>query len=116
MYYRLIKYVDRLWKESLAQSGSVGDYLVPAAAEEYVASQVSCVFCGTKPGKTDEPLRSVHAGMNACSSAPVETQNQAIENVPEHYTALLGAFPSSEEFQASISEPESESDLIPDKE
>jgi hypothetical protein len=106
MYDRLIKHVDWLWKRSLTQS-PVADCLMPAAAE---ASRVNRVCCRTKSGKTDEPIREVHAEMEARSSTPVETYSQAIKNVPEHYTALLGAFPSSEEFQSFVSEPENESD------
>ncbi|MDR1455388.1 MAG: hypothetical protein LBJ01_07035 [Tannerella sp.] len=114
LYHRLTKAVDWLWKGNLTQS-SIANCLVPAAAEECVVTQVNCTCCGTKSDRADNPRRDVRAGTDACPSAPEKTQPPAIENVPEHYTALLGAFPSSEEFQASISEPESESEAMPEK-
>ncbi|MDR2765383.1 MAG: hypothetical protein LBB90_10200 [Tannerella sp.] len=119
MYYRLrlTKYTDWLWKGSQTWSSIAGCLLpTPTTAEEYVASHVNCACCGTN-GKTDELPRDVHAETNACSSsAPAETQNPTIQIKNEHYTALLGAFPSSEEFQASFSAPESESDVTSEKE
>jgi hypothetical protein len=111
MYYR---YVDWLWREGLTQS-SIADCLVPAAAEECIASHVNGAFCGTEPDQRGERLRNA-AETNAGSSAPVESPPPMIQNVLEHYTALLSAFPSREEFRVSASEPESETDVTAGKE
>jgi hypothetical protein len=108
------RYVDWLWREGLAQS-SIADCLVPAAAKECVASQVNGAFRGTEYRPADERRREA-AETNAGFSVPVESPPSMVQNVPEHYTALLGAFPSREEFQASVSDPESEADVTAEKE
>jgi hypothetical protein len=113
MYYRLIRYADWIWKGN----AGIADCLVPAAADKCVASHVDGgAFCVTKPDRrTVEPLRDVPAETDDSPSAPEEAPRPAIKNIPGHYTALLGAFPSSEEFQASISDPEGEPDTTPEE-
>ncbi|MDR1335988.1 MAG: hypothetical protein LBK22_04060 [Tannerella sp.] len=113
MYYRLIRYADWIWK---GNSG-LTDCLVPAVADECAASPVDGACCAAKPDRRKvEPLRDIPAETNDAPSAPEEAPRPAIKNVPEHYTALWGAFPSSEEFQASISEPEGKPDATPKEE
>ncbi|MDR2040964.1 MAG: hypothetical protein LBP98_01425 [Tannerella sp.] len=114
VYYRLIKYIDWLWKGSPTRS-SMAECLVPAAAEECVTSHGNSAFCGTKPGQTGQSFRTE---TNAGSSTPVESLHPAIQNnVAEHYTALLGAFPSREELQASgPEEPECDPDAMSESE